>query len=443
MKDNLLFYLNKLKTLPQDNLLKKIMKNSGVIFFGNSTASLLGFISFTIMAKQMGAESLAILALAQTYTLIINDMLNVQTWESMIKFGSREFKKRDITKVVKTNFVIDIVSAIIASVVALLMVRPTAVVFGWNDSFLDVLSLYSLSILFNITTFTIGIPRLFDRFMTVAKINVTVALIKLLCVLYAMYFTNSFIIYIYIYLFADILMNLSLIIYSMSLLINKFGVYWWIGRFQIDKDQLRFIWWTNLRTVIRIPVRHFDMVVISAVMPFKMIGIYKVYKEIAGLIERVGEPINQSIFPEFTKLLGNNEIKRTAALTKKTMVMLTGAGAAITLPMLIASEFLVGIFFGKEYLSQIYALYLLMILYSISFFTLPINSLFIAAGFARDSVIILILTNSVYLVTAFSFGRLMGIYGIILAFGFQLILNKGLKIFLLQRYSHDWGLIVR
>ena len=94
------FYFNKFQTILKDNFLKKIIKNSGIILSGNATASALNLISFTIMAKQLGPESLAILVLAQTYAMIFNDLFNIQTWESMIKFGSAKLNS-SITNVIK------------------------------------------------------------------------------------------------------------------------------------------------------------------------------------------------------------------------------------------------------------------------------------------------------------------------------------------------------
>ena len=437
------FYANKFKTILRDNLLKKIIKNSGIILSGNATASALNLISFTIMAKQLGPESLAILVLAQTYTLIFNDLFNIQTWESMIKFGSAQLKNDSILSVIKTNFLLDFISAIVAFALALLLLQPAIYLLSWDVSYLNIFALYSFSILFNITTFTIGIPRLFDRFLAVAKVYVVMAALRLASVLCAMFFANSLIVYIYIYLGIDVLTSLSLIIYSMGLLRSNYGRHWWKKPFEIDKDQIRFIWWTNLRTIVRIPVRHFDMVVISSVISIPMVGVYKVYKEIAGLIHRVGDPVNQSIFPEFTKLLGRNEINKTISVTKKTMLLLSGVGVLFSVTLIVISNSLVGTFFGKEYLPDINALYLMTILFGISFITVPINSLFIAAGFVKYSFMIILFANIIYLITAFGAGNLAGIYGVILAFSFQLFLNKGLKLFILKKYSSDWGMVIR
>ncbi len=432
-----------MKKILQDRLLKKIIKNSGIIFFGHSTASVLSVISFTIMANIIGPETLAIFVLAQSYSMILNDIFNIQTWESMIKFGSAQTGKQGMTNVIKTNVFLDAVSAVLAAFFALLFVYPVGSFFGWEEYFLPVISIYSISILFNITTLTIGIPRLFDQFSSLAKIQVSMSFLKLILILIAMATTNRYEIYIYIFLLIDILQNISLITFSTVLLNRSYGRGWWKTPLKFDQEQIKFIWWTNLRSIIRIPVQRLDMIVISSILSMKTVGVYKVYKEVASLINRLGEPINQAIFPEFTKLLGKKDLSKTSYVTKKAISLLSCVSFVVMLSLFISSEFLVGTFFGAEYLPELNVLYILLIIVGISFALVPINSLFIAAGFARLSFFIVLFTNTAYLITIFLSTKLLGLYGVVLAFAVQMVLNQGLKVIFLRKYSSDWGSGIR
>ncbi|MGA1825623.1 MAG: lipopolysaccharide biosynthesis protein, partial [bacterium] len=361
------FDIINLKKIQDDNPIKRIIKNSGIIFLGDSTASALNIISFTIMAKQLGPELLGIFVLAQTYAHIFNDIFNIQTWETMVKFGSMKSKDEEIAEVIKTNIILDFIGAVVGFVLAVLLVRFFVNILGWDKSLIHIASLYSLYIIFNITTFTIGIPRLYDKFLSIAKIHITMAVLKFMGILYAMYYSKSLIFYVSVYLFIDIFQNLCFIVFCLIVLRSQISKNWWKTKLKLCRDQIRFIWWTNLRTIIRIPVRHFDMIVISSIMPLKMVGLYKVYKEIASLITRIGDPVDQSIFPEFTKLLGNKDIKKTASVTKKTIVMLSGVSTIIVLLLFMVSKFIVEKFFGVEYLSQISALYVLLLIEGVIF----------------------------------------------------------------------------
>jgi len=313
----------------------------------------------------------------------------------------------------------------------------------WDEQMVGIISLYSFSILSNITCLTIGIPRLFNKFKHISAFQVAVSLVRLIFVIVASISSQNLITYIYIYFISEILLNGLLITFSLYLLKKELNPKWWKEKIVIDRNQIRFIWWLNLRTIVRIPVRYFDMIVISSVMSLQMVGVYKVYKEIAGVVKKIQDPINQTIYPEFTKLLANRKTKSTANIAKKTMLLLSGLSVVLTTILLLTASIVIETFFGSEYLLEINALYGLIIIYLLSFITVPINSLFVAAGFAKYAFYVLLLTNSLYLVSAYFLGIEYGIYGIVVAYMVQLAFNRGLKIHLLKKYYHDWGSTIR
>jgi len=421
--------------------LRSIIRNVGIIFLGNSTASALNLISFTLLASHLGPKMLAVFVLAQTYALIFNDIFNVQTWESLVKFGPEGTNGKKTADVIVLNVAIDIVSGLTACIIAVSSVGLVARLFGWEESSQIYLAAYSLTALFNITSLTIGVPRLFDQFFAVAKIGFCVALVRLLAIVATINFTNTLGAYIGIFLICDILNNIATVCFSLMLLRAKLGSGWWKNPIVFDRRQLRFIWWTNLRTILRIPVRHFDMLVISSVMSLEKVGIYKVYKEIANIINRIGDPVNQAIYPEFTKMLSCGKTQATAEITRRTTILLSCIGAALTLTLLIASKQIVSRFFGEAYLADINVLYCLLILLGINFSIVPINSLFIAAGFVRYSFLIVLMTNMIYLACVFGLGSLFGMYGVVMAFAVQMALNQGAKGYFLWKHSGEWGLL--
>jgi len=185
------------------------------------------------------------------------------------------------------------------------------------------------------------------------------------------------------------------------------------------------------------------MIVISTVISIEMVGVYKVYKEIASIFKKVQDPVNQTVFPEFTKLLAKADRHETARVVVKSIAILSAVSFFLITVLLLSSTFIIETFFGAAYLVEVNALHALVTVYLLSFITVPVNSLFIASGFAKSTVNILVLTNSLYLVSAYYFGGIYGIYGIVIAYTVQLVFNKGLKIYLLKKYFHEWGGRVR
>lgn len=418
-----------------------IAKNAGIIFWGNSTSSAINLISFTIMAKQLGPGVLAIFVLAQTYTAIFSDIFNIQTWESVVKFGPEKNNSNDLADVLNFNLGLDVVSALLACLAAISVSGVAIQWLHWDLSSHIYLIVYSLTNLTKMTTLTVGVPRLFEQFFPVAQLGILTAAVKLVGVVIAMRYSNNLPTYVGLFLSCEILNNLMISLFSVKLLNTKLQSHWWKRPIILDRRQLHFIWWTNLRSIIRIPVRHFDMLIIASVMSMEQVGIYKVYKEIGNVINRIGDPVNQAIFPEFTKLLSKRAIHSVIAVIKRSTVLLSATGTILTFTLLFSAKLLLRHFFGEEYLPEINALYWLLILFGINFSIAPINSLFIAAGFARYSFLIVLLTNTLYLCCAFGFGAIFGMYGVIMAYAVQMIINQGLKGYFLWKHSAEWGLL--
>ena len=426
----------------KDQYFKTIVKNAAIILSGNSASSALGFISFAILASTLGPEALGIFALAQVYTGITNSLFNVQTWESMIKFGAKDDDKTFLANTIKTNLLIDILSAAFAFIFAISALNYITSLFKWDQQLVDLAFLYCFTIPFTITTFTIGLPRLFNKFYVVAKIQFIFAALKLALVFFISLNDGSIKAFLLAYIFVEIMINLSLITLSLRLT-KKNSLNWLKAKVQLSKEQIKFLWWTNLRTIVRIPVRQLDLLIINQIMTVETVGIYKAYKEVVSIIARLGEPINQAIFPEYSKLLGKDKSSETVAVTKKIMLLLLALSAATIIFFYIASNFIIETFLGVEYLSLITVFYILVVLNSINLFLTPVNSLFVAAGFARYGFYIVLFNNVLYLLIALLGGMLLGIYGIVLAFATQLAFNQGAKIFFLRKYSTGWSDTIR
>jgi O-antigen/teichoic acid export membrane protein len=198
-----------------------------------------------------------------------------------------------------------------------------------------------------------------------------------------------------------------------------------------------------LRTIVRIPVRQLDLLIMNQFLTMQVVGIYKFYKEIVGVIGRLGDPLNQALYPEYAKLIGNDKAEDSLTVTRKLNKILLSVSIAVLAGYLLTSHFVISRFFGEEYLAHMPAYYLLVFLNCINLYLTPINSLFIAAGFARFSFFIVLGNNILYLAASLIGCMYLGIYGLVLAFALQMAFNQGLKIYFLKKHSTGWSTVIR
>ena len=426
-----------------DQHVGKIIRTCGVILTGNVASAALGVVSFAIVARSLGAEMLGYFALAQAYVLVINDLLNVQTWESLIKFGAQKSNGHDLGRIVKTNIVIEICSALLAFTVAFTLIEEIGRMLGWDRTLIDLARLYSFIIPVTLTTLTIGVPRLYDKFAIIAKIQFASAIVKLLLVLVVHYRGGEVQHFLFAYLAAEVLTAVSLIVYSVALVRHRGAVDWLRTRVRLTGNEIRFLWWTNLRTIVRIPVRQLDLLIMNQFLAMQVVGVYKFYKEIVGIISRLADPLNQALYPEYAKLIGGDQVEDSLTVTRKLNRILLSVSIAVLFGFLVTSHFVISRFFGEEYLVHMPAFYLLVLVNCINLYLTPINSLFIAAGFARYSFFIVLGNNILYLAVSLVGCMYLGIYGLVLAFALQMIFNQGLKIFFLKKHSTGWSTVIR
>jgi O-antigen/teichoic acid export membrane protein len=426
-----------------DKHIGKIVRTAGVILTGNVASSVFGFVSFAVVASSLGPELLGYFALAQVYVMIINDLFNVQTWESLIKFGANKEGHRDLGRIVKTNILIEMGSALLAFTIAFTMIGTIGRLLGWDDMLIGLARLYCFIIPVTLTTLTIGVPRLYDKFAIIAKIQFASGFVKLLLVLYVRYEVGGVRHFLMAFLAADVLTAISLIVYSLGLVSENGAVDWLRTRVRLTRDEMRFLWWTNLRTVVRIPVRQLDLLIMNQFLTMNVVGVYKTYKEIVGVIGRLGDPLNQALYPEYAKLIGRDKVEDSLAVTRKISRILLTASVVALVGYLVASHFVISRFFGEQYLTHMPAFYLLVILFCINLYLTPLNSLFIAAGFARFSFYIVLGNNILYLAVALVGSMYLGIYGLVLAFALQMVFNQGLKIYFLKKHSTGWSTVIR
>ncbi len=107
--------------LLQDDILRHLLKNAGTLLSGNVTAAILGFISLSIAARALGRSQLGVLALIQAYVMVVDRLVNFQSWQALIKYGAESMVQKDSGKLagfVKLSTILDASSALIGSGIA-------------------------------------------------------------------------------------------------------------------------------------------------------------------------------------------------------------------------------------------------------------------------------------------------------------------------------------
>jgi O-antigen/teichoic acid export membrane protein len=207
-----------------DGLLRKLFKNSAILFSGNIVSSIIGLVSLAITARALGVEQFGYLVLISTYVLIVDKLVNFQSWQAIIKYGADALehnKKNDFKSLLKFGFILDIGTAVLGTLLAASAAWFIGSWIGWKDEHKLMAAAYSFTILFHISGTPIAILRLFDQFKKTSIQQVYASVFKLVGVTIAFILDAGLWGFLLVWALTDILGKILLVYYARKELITR------------------------------------------------------------------------------------------------------------------------------------------------------------------------------------------------------------------------------
>jgi O-antigen/teichoic acid export membrane protein len=107
--------------------------------------------------------------------------------------------------------------------------------------------------------------------------------------------------------------------------------------------------------------------------------------------------------------------------------------APFTFILALLSPWWLGAIFGEEFTTGWIPLSAFLFINTLSVSFIAVDPLFIAMGYVKQKTFIFALANTIYLVTLWLLAPSLGLIGLAIALGFQIILVVGLKILIIQK----------
>lgn len=428
--------------LLNDDIFTNLMKDIGVLLSGDAVASIINFVNIAILVRVLGLELYGNFVIIQTYSLTIDKLLNFQSWQGVIKFGSEAIsnnRKDLVKKYVKIGFITDISTAILGTLVAVFAVGITSQFLNLDPHIIPIAQLYSINILFNVIGTPTGILRLFNKFSVFSYQKVFVALLRLIIAIIAFILNINFIILILLTLIVEIIGHFILIYFSLKVLkVNGYGK-WWKQKSWVDKEFTEFIFFSNITSGIDIPVKQLDVFIVQAVLTTELVGVYKVLKQIVSIFSKLLDPIYQAIFPPLANLCASKQYKEARKIIYKIGFIMFMVGSFVTILASLTSNFWLPMFFGEGLAAFGFALTIYLFIKVLSNTFVGLHPYFIAIGNIKLNVLVLLISNASYLLIAWNLGKEIGLLGIIVAYGAQSMIGVVLKIIILLHQNKYGG----
>lgn len=392
-----------------DALFRRLIKNSSQLLGGSLTQSILGFGAVILAARGLGPEKYGVLVLVQAYVAIIDNLINFQSWQALIKYGADTLEEGDPTgfkRLIKFGTFLDVGSATLGTLVTIGVAYVLGTWWDQSSQFTWLMILYSGVVFFNLVGTPKAILRLFDRFDISAVQKIVAGLLRFIGVVVAYIADASLWGYLLAWLIGDVVGYLVLLVLGWRELRTR-------GYQGVFSTSLRgitesfdglwsYVWTTNLNGSVRMASRRVDTVIIGGMLGSASVGLYEIAKKFAKILNRLSSPLYDAIYPELAKLWSYNDRKAFIRLMVQSGVM-AGAGALLIWGgMFLFGTSILKWTVGAEYAGAYVVLVWYMMASVIEVAAFPLQPAMLAMGHPRKTFVVHVVTTVLY------FGALVG-----------------------------------
>lgn len=416
-----------LMKIKSNDFWRKLFKNSFYAIIGEGGSSVINLFIVFLLIKLLGNDEYAILVLAQSYMSILDLIINLQSWQSVIKFGEEMRVKNKIDKYlefIKLGSILDISTAILCGLISLFVAPLIGSIFNWSNELILCCQIFTAEIYFHFSGTPIAVLRLENKFNLVAIQKIVSAIIKLAVLLFILCMTSklSLITAVIIYVVTDIISHLILVIMFLTIIHKKWGIRRLLkSKIPENKGQfIKYTIWCTLGDAVDIPVLYLDVFVVSA-LKLELVTVFKVFKQIISVLSKLAAPIYQAIFPQFSTLVAKGEYKRGY----DAVIKIRNAVYKYFIPLIIvvglSSPIWLNIIFGEIFSQYWYILFIYLIIHTYALSYTTIHPYFTALGKVKEGFIICLIANVVYLILALTLTKHFGMIAIVMSYAVQIL----------------------
>jgi O-antigen/teichoic acid export membrane protein len=344
-----------LKTLLRDDLLRRMLRNASYLVTGTAGGSFLALIALALTARALGPELLGILAMIQAFAGMV-DRARIETSPALIKYGAEaleEERYEDFKGLIKFGFLVDVASALFATMVAMAAVLAASWWFDWAPETTQMAGLFSLSILFRTSSMPTAVLRLFNRFGLDAVQDVSTNAARVLLVGIAYLAGAGLWTFLLITMAAQILNSVVLTIVGWTVL-RRQG---YRGVLTSSCKGIRqrcpgiwsFIWSLNASNIARRSTREVDVLFVGGVLDPAAASLYHIAKKLGEILVLVGTPLQNAVYPELARLWARAEASRFRRTVTQIDLGAGCLGVAFLMVVAFNADLLITLTMGAEF----------------------------------------------------------------------------------------------
>lgn len=423
----------------KDSALRRLFKNAGLLITGDAIASGFGFASLALSARALGLETFGALALIQSYVLIVDRLVNFQSWQAVIRYGAEKLESKQINsfkELIKFGFTLDVSTALLGAVIAVAAAPLIGRWGGWSEDVIHLAIIYSGIIFFRIIGTPTAVIRLYDRFKLFSIQKSVAGAVKFCAVCIAYALKADLWAFVLIWGVTDIIGNVLLILMSLKELHrNNIRGFWRSKLVAIGTrfpGLLKFAWTTNIDSIVRVG-RQMDILIIGKMLGFESVALYKVARQLANLILKVVDPFYSAVYPPLSRFVATKNFESIRSTVMSSSIILGLVTSILWVLFVLGGSQGIEIVFGARYTTA-YPIAVWCLL-GVAFwgFSQPFAPAMLAMGKAKTNYYIHLVNTIIYLISLVLLSSYYGVVGSGVAY---LIFNLTWSLSIVSAYLH-------
>lgn len=327
-----------------DDLLKRLLRNSGFLFSSTVISAALGFFQGILVVRLIGIDGYGLLVgVVFIVATNVNRLLSFRMSEVTVKYAGEALaleNKPGAAALFKGLGLMEVGTSIAAYLVLLALTPWAARTFAGNPSLAPLFPAYGLFLLGNLLYETsTGVLQTYKRFDRISAVQIAGSVTIAACILAAALLGGNLIHILAAYLAGKLLAGFLIVLFAARELNANLGTGWWRVRLsQVTgwRNILGFALNTNLNGTVTLAMRDSAPLFLAAFASQTEVGYFKLALSLVSLVTL---PIEPFIWPTYSEITGTiaraqwdatrRLLRRVSAIAAAWMFSAGGALAAL------------------------------------------------------------------------------------------------------------------
>ena len=400
------------------SILRRAAGNFSRLLRSRGVAGVLELVTVAILARALSPALFGNLVLIQTYVLVFYGLFSFKLYEVLVRFGVPLLEADDsasFRQLVRFTLLIDIISSLVATIVAAIVALSAGKLFGWDAGMDSVTLLYSMVLLTYGYGTAKGVLRIFDRYDLLGYQVMIGPVLRLIGVLIVIMLEPTLMLFVIALAITTAAGNLYLIAMGWMELHRQMGAIpfngpslrSWRQQFPGLRKFMFILYWQG--NVDLLP-KHISTLLAGAFLGPVGAGLLRLARESAKILSKPGALLRQVLFPDLVRTWVRGNSSFWFILVRALIV-----SALFGLLFVVASQFggaaLLTVALGAEYAPAAPLMTLLLLAATIELMATVLRDAGYAIGDAGKILWLYLISSTVYLVLFVALTKSLGLIG--------------------------------